>query len=66
MLRGNELGAEAERRTKTVLESQEVQLYADLRAREANLVVAQVNLGYTKIYAPGDGKLESAKSVPDS
>jgi len=55
MLRSNELAAEAERRTKTVLESQEVQLYADLRAKEANLVVAQVNLGYTKISAPGDG-----------
>src|SRR5271165_1578608 len=55
MLRSNELAAEAERRTKTVLESQEAQLVADLRAREANLVVAQVNLGYTKIYAPGDG-----------
>jgi len=57
MLRSNELAVEAERRTKTVLESQEVQLYADLRAREANLVVAQVNLGYTKIYAPGDGSV---------
>ncbi len=55
MLRSSELAAEAERRMKTVLESQEVQLYADLRAKEANLVVAQVNLGYTKIYAPGDG-----------
>src|SRR5271166_113569 len=57
MLRSNELAVEAERRTKTVLESQEVQLYADLRAREANLVVAQVNLGYTRIYAPGDGSV---------
>ena len=57
VFRSNELAVEAERRTKTVLESQEVQLYADLRAREANLVVAQVNLGYTKIYAPGDGSV---------
>ena len=64
MLRSNELAAEAERRTKTVLESQEVQLYADLRAREANLVVAQVNLGYTKIYAPGDGTVGERQVRP--
>ncbi len=64
MLRSNELAAEAERRTKTVLESQEVQLYADLRAREANLVVAQVNLGYTKIYAPGDGSVGERQVRP--
>ena len=64
MQRSNELAAEAERRTKTVLESQEVQLYADLRAREANLVVAQVNLGYTKIYAPGDGTVGERQVRP--
>jgi membrane fusion protein, multidrug efflux system len=64
MLRSNELAAEAERRTKTVLESQEVQLYADLRAREANLVVAQVNLGYTKISAPGDGTVGERQVRP--
>jgi len=64
MQRSNELAAEAERRTKTVLESQEVQLYADLRAREANLVVAQVNLGYTKIYAPGDGSVGERQVRP--
>ena len=64
MLRSNELAAEAERRSKTVLESQEVQLYADLRAREANLVVAQVNLGYTKISAPGDGSVGERQVRP--
>src|SRR5271157_4778494 len=64
MLRSSELSAEAERRTKTVLESQEVQLSADLRAREANLVVAQVNLGYTKIYAPGDGTVGERQVRP--
>ena len=64
MLRSNELAAEAERRTKTVLESQEVQLAADLRAREANLVVVQVNLGYTKIYAPGDGTVGERQVRP--
>src|ERR1700722_387345 len=48
-LRSNELAVEAERRTKNVLESQDVQLVADLHAKEASLTVAQVNLGYTQI-----------------
>jgi membrane fusion protein, multidrug efflux system len=56
-LRSSELAVEAERRQKTVLESQEQQLAADLHAKEASLVVTQVNLGYTKIYAPGDGSV---------
>ena len=55
VLRGSELGAEAERRSKAVLESQDTQLQADLRAKQANLAAAMVNLGYTKIYAPGEG-----------
>jgi membrane fusion protein (multidrug efflux system) len=55
MLHSSELAAEAERRSKVVLESQETQLQADLRAKQANLAVASVNIGYTKIYAPGDG-----------
>ncbi len=64
MLRSNDLAAEAERRAKTVLESQELQLVADLRAKEANLTVAQVNLGYTKIYAPGDGSVGERQVRP--
>ncbi len=55
MLRSSELTAEAERRSKTVLESQDMQLQADLRAKQANLAAAMVNLGYTKIYSPGEG-----------
>ena len=55
MLRSSELAVEAERRQKIVLESQEGQLAADFRAKEANLTVAQVNLGYTRISAPADG-----------
>jgi membrane fusion protein, multidrug efflux system len=54
-LRSSELAAEAERRTKAVLESQDNQLIADLHAKQAALTSAQVNLGYTKIEAPGDG-----------
>ena len=57
MLHSSEQSAEAERRMKVVLESEEVQLVADLHAKEASLVVAQVNLGYTKIHAPNDGSV---------
>src|SRR5215467_3025717 len=55
LLRSNEAAAEAERRGKAVLESQEIQLAADLHAKQAALEVAQVNLSYTRILAPGDG-----------
>jgi len=55
LLRSSELAAEAERRSKAVIESQESQLVADLHAREAALTVAQVNLNYTRIVAPADG-----------
>jgi membrane fusion protein, multidrug efflux system len=54
-LRSNEIAVETERRSKNVLESQGQQLIADLHAKEAALTLAQVNLGYTKIYSPGDG-----------
>jgi membrane fusion protein (multidrug efflux system) len=64
MLRSSELGAEAERRSKAVLESQEMQLQADLRAKQANLASVQVNLGYTKIYAPGDGTVGERQVRP--
>src|SRR5271155_2397668 len=64
MLRSNELEAEAERRTKAVLESQEVQLIADRHAKEAALTVARVNLGYTKIAAPGDGSVGERQVRP--
>jgi len=55
LLRSNESAAEAERRGKAVLESQDIQLVADLHAKEAALEVARVNLGYTQIFAPADG-----------
>jgi membrane fusion protein (multidrug efflux system) len=64
LLRSNELAVEAERRTKKVLESQEVQLIADLHAKEAALMVAQVNLGYTKIAAPSDGSVGERQVRP--
>jgi membrane fusion protein (multidrug efflux system) len=64
MLRSSEIGVEAERRSKAVLESGEMQLQADLRAKQANLAVASVNIGYTKIYAPGDGTVGERQVRP--
>ena len=64
LLRSNELAVEAERRSKAVLESQEVQLIADLHAKEAALTVAQVNLGYTKIAAPSEGSVGERQVRP--
>jgi len=57
MVKSSESEAEAERRAKLVLESQQAQLTADLHAKEAALTVAQVDLGYTKIVAPEDGNV---------
>jgi membrane fusion protein, multidrug efflux system len=64
LLRSNELAVEAERRSKAVLESQELQLLADLRATEAAVAVAQVNLGYTRIVAPADGTVGERQVRP--
>jgi membrane fusion protein (multidrug efflux system) len=63
-LRSNELAVEAERRSKAVLESQELQLIADLHAKEAALTVARVNLGYTRIEAPADGSVGERQVRP--
>jgi len=64
LLRSNELAVEAERRSKQVLESEEAQLIADLHAKEASLVVAKVNLGYTRIEAPVDGTVGERQVRP--
>ena len=64
LLRSNESAAEAERRGKAVLESQDLQLVADLHAKEAGLQVAQVNLGYTRILAPADGTVGERQVRP--
>jgi membrane fusion protein, multidrug efflux system len=63
-LRSNELAAETERRSKAVLESQALQLVADLHAREAALTAAQINLGYTRIVAPADGTVGERQVRP--
>jgi membrane fusion protein (multidrug efflux system) len=64
MLRSSELAAEAERGGKAVLESQTVQLQADLHAKQASLAAVEVNLGYTKIYAPDDGTVGERQVRP--
>ena len=60
----SEASAEAERRSKSVLESQDMQLVADLHAKEAALQVAQVNIGYTRIEAPADGTVGERQVRP--
>ncbi len=63
-LRSSEIGVETERRSKAVLESQDQQLIADLHSKEAAQTVARVNLGYTKIHAPGDGTVGERQVRP--
>lgn len=55
---------DAERRALDVIDSQEAQLIADLHGKEAALTVAQVNVGYTKIEAPGDGNVGERQVRP--
>lgn len=64
VLASDELAAEAQRRSKTVLQSQELQLQADMRAKQANLTTATVNLSYTKIYAPENGTVGERQVRP--
>ena len=64
LLHSNELAVEAERRSKAVLESQGMQLLADLHAKQAGFAVTQVNLGYTKILAPADGTVGERQVRP--
>jgi len=46
---------DAQRRQLAVLDTQESQLRADLKAKQAALDLARITLGYTKIRAPADG-----------
>lgn len=57
--RGSEL--EAQRRQRSVLDAQELQLKADLRAKEGAVKVARTNLEYTSIVAPTDGVVGERK-----
>jgi membrane fusion protein (multidrug efflux system) len=64
LLSSNASATKAERRSKSVLESQEDQLVADLHAKEAALTAAEVNLGYTRIVAPADGTVGERQVRP--
>jgi membrane fusion protein (multidrug efflux system) len=46
---------EAEKRQRTALDTKDNLYRADIQARQAAIVVAQVNLGYTRILAPAAG-----------
>jgi membrane fusion protein (multidrug efflux system) len=63
-LRTTEINVESERRSKAVMESQELQLLADLHNKEAALTAAQINVGYTRIYSPGDGSVGERQVRP--
>src|SRR5262245_41734293 len=54
-LASRESELEAQRRQRAVLDAQEAQLRADLRAKEQAVTVARTNLEYTRILAPSDG-----------
>ena len=54
---------EAQRRQRSVLDSQEQLLRADLKARQAALELARTNLGYTRITAPGRRNRRRAKGA---
>jgi membrane fusion protein (multidrug efflux system) len=56
-LHQNEAQAAAARRQLGVLAAQAAQAQAAIAAQMANLSVAQINLGYTRIVAPQDGVL---------
>ena len=64
MLSSSQAAVEAERRGLEVLNSQELQLIADQQAKQAALTVAQVDLGYTRIYAPGNGTVGERQVRP--
>lgn len=54
-LASRESELEAQRRQRGVLDAQEAQLKADLKAKENAVKVARTNLEYTRIVAPTDG-----------
>jgi membrane fusion protein (multidrug efflux system) len=51
----NRTELEGQRREMAVLDTQEAQLRAEAKAKQAALDLAKINLGYTKIVAPVDG-----------
>jgi len=56
--------AEAQKRQRMVLDSQELLLHADVSAKRAALSLAKTNLDYTRIVAPEDGIVGERKVRP--
>jgi len=54
-LASNQAELESERRQMAVLDTQESQLRAEMKAKRAQLDLANITLGYTRIAAPVDG-----------
>ncbi|HEX4770828.1 MAG TPA: HlyD family secretion protein [Bryobacteraceae bacterium] len=55
---------EAQKRQRSVLDSQTMLLSADLNGKRAALGVARTNLGYTRIVAPADGRVGERRVLP--
>jgi membrane fusion protein (multidrug efflux system) len=55
---------EAQKRQRTVLDSQELLLRSDLNAKRASLSLARTNLDYTRIVAPENGIVSERKVRP--
>jgi membrane fusion protein, multidrug efflux system len=64
MLSSSQSAVEAERRGLDVMNSEEAELIAGLRGREAALTVTKVDLGYTRIYSPSDGTVGERQVRP--
>jgi membrane fusion protein, multidrug efflux system len=60
----NQAQLDAQRSQIAVLDTQEAQLRADVKAKQAALDLAKINLGYTRILAPVDGMV-SERGVRD-
>ncbi len=54
----------AQKRQRAVLDSQELLLHADLDSKKAALVLARINLDYTRITAPESGFVSERKVRP--
>ena len=55
---------EASKRQRAVLESQDLMLHDDLKAKEAALNLARINLDYTRITAPDNGMVGERQVRP--
>jgi membrane fusion protein, multidrug efflux system len=53
----NQAALDAQHRQQAVLDTEELELRADLKAKQAALDLARINLGYTRITAPVSGEV---------